>query len=429
MRHTHLTGLAALLSLMVVSSAVARDVVPWAPNLPAAKQMAAKENKLVLVHFWSVNCAPCKRLEHHVFSRRDFADQVTRAFVPVKVNVDELPATTREFRVDRWPTDVVITPGGQELLRMTSPQDAGKYTAKLNSLAAQVGVLPDARSVAGTAGRTVSAPAGRPEGRREPPHDDRRYRDARPYEDRPRAEVRPPEETRPREARDDRGRDFNGSRNAAAPRGESRYDDRSTSRYGMPEDDRRAQPREEIRRDDRRYGDSRYEDRRPAAPPRRSAARDPRQVAPPAPARKEPPQSGPQVVHGVTLPAGLPRVGLDGFCPVSLIEQRRWVKGSPQWGAIHRGRLYLFASETSKQKFLANAPVNADLFAPVLSGYDPVIFASEGKLVPGRREYGVFLNQQISLFATEENMKSFESSPKPVAGVALEAMRRAATRR
>ena len=78
-----------------------------------------------------------------------------------------------------------------------------------------------------------------------------------------------------------------------------------------------------------------------------------------------------------------PPVALDGFCPVTLLEtmaqnpadRGAWKKGDRQFGAIHRGRTYLFASAEQQQNFW---PIPTR-FAPVLAGCDPVRFAERGE--------------------------------------------------
>ncbi|HEX3872459.1 MAG TPA: thioredoxin family protein, partial [Pirellulales bacterium] len=49
------------------------------------------------------------------------------------------------------------------------------------------------------------------------------------------------------------------------------------------------------------------------------------------------------------LPPDCPRLGLDGFCPVTLMEKRAWTPGDARWGAIHRNRTYLFCSEAEQK--------------------------------------------------------------------------------
>src|SRR5262249_18608426 len=62
----------------------------------------------------------------------------------------------------------------------------------------------------------------------------------------------------------------------------------------------------------------------------------------------------PLAVDPTQLPPGSPPLGLDGFCAVSLVERKKWVAGDPLWGAIHRGRTYLFSGEGERQRFMAN---------------------------------------------------------------------------
>jgi YHS domain-containing protein len=95
------------------------------------------------------------------------------------------------------------------------------------------------------------------------------------------------------------------------------------------------------------------------------------------------------------------------MCPVVLTEQKKWVVGDPQWGAYHRGRLYLFAGEAQQQRFLANP----DHYSPVLSGYDPVVAFEQQQFKLGQRKHGVFFKNRIYLFASEENLKRFYQSP------------------
>ncbi|HPP53074.1 MAG TPA: thioredoxin domain-containing protein, partial [Thermoguttaceae bacterium] len=78
--------------------------------------------------------------------------------------------------------------------------------------------------------------------------------------------------------------------------------------------------------------------------------------------------NGPGGVSGETVsegwPPGLPPLGLEGYCPVELVEKRRWVLGTHPWGVIHQGRTYMCAGPEEQKRFLANP----DRYAPVLSG-------------------------------------------------------------
>ena len=103
----------------------------------------------------------------------------------------------------------------------------------------------------------------------------------------------------------------------------------------------------------------------------------------------------------------LPPLGLEGYCPVTLLREIRKVPGSREWGCIHRGKLYFFTNQSYREIFLKNP----DRYAPVLAGYDVVIFRDSGQLVEGKSIYGGFVgegeNRLVFLFSSLENKQKF----------------------
>ena len=101
-------------------------------------------------------------------------------------------------------------------------------------------------------------------------------------------------------------------------------------------------------------------------------------------------------------------LGLEGFCPVTLIESGNWAEGQAGWGARHRGRTYLFRGLEEQQAFLADP----DRYAPALSGDDPVAAFDSGTSLAGERRYGVTYQQRIYLFASPESRATFAANPQ-----------------
>jgi protein disulfide-isomerase len=130
----------------------------------------------------------------------------------------------------------------------------------------------------------------------------------------------------------------------------------------------------------------------PTLPPAKS-------LTPAAVAASAPPQSPDQ--------RGSMPLGLEGYCPVTLVERGTWVEGRAQWGARHRGRTYLFAGPEQQQAFLASP----DRYAPALSGDDPVLAFESGRSEPGRRAYGVTYQSRMYLFSTPETRAAFSADP------------------
>ena len=111
---------------------------------------------------------------------------------------------------------------------------------------------------------------------------------------------------------------------------------------------------------------------------------------------------------------------MGGYCCVSLIESPNGrQEGDTQWGAIHLDRTYLFVSEEYQRRFLADP----DRYAPVLSAYDPVRFAKEGRLVDGSRNFAMSLHKRVYLFADEASMQEFHRNPKPYADIVAQTRR------
>jgi thiol-disulfide isomerase/thioredoxin/YHS domain-containing protein len=113
---------------------------------------------------------------------------------------------------------------------------------------------------------------------------------------------------------------------------------------------------------------------------------------------------------------------LYGKCPVTLMQDGRWVDGDLNFGIVHRNRTYLFASAEKLAAFKADP----DGLSPILAGYDPVVYHDEGRLVDGLAEHGVFMGkmpkQNVVLFTTPETRAKFQAQPKVYMNTIRQAM-------
>lgn len=100
------------------------------------------------------------------------------------------------------------------------------------------------------------------------------------------------------------------------------------------------------------------------------------------------------------------QTGLEGFCPVTLIEKEEWVEGNAQWSVIHHGITYHLSSAAQVQKFLANP----DAYTPVLDGCDPVLFAETGEKKAGTADNCVVYEGKLFMFVSEANLNRFTSN-------------------
>ena len=108
-------------------------------------------------------------------------------------------------------------------------------------------------------------------------------------------------------------------------------------------------------------------------------------------------------------------VAFDGYCPVTLDDKQIWTEGKWYIASVRGGQRFLFADWERKREF-DNNPVR---YMPVQSGIDVVIYTREGREVPGKRETGLWYKGRVYLFANESTLQEFAVNPGHFAGRAV----------
>ncbi|MEZ6065455.1 MAG: thioredoxin family protein [Planctomycetaceae bacterium] len=98
---------------------------------------------------------------------------------------------------------------------------------------------------------------------------------------------------------------------------------------------------------------------------------------------------------------------LDGSCPVTLAQTRKWEKGSSELRLQYRDQLFQFATPEAKEAFRAD-PLR---YTPRFLGCDPVLVWETDRAVPGQTRYGAFYDDELYLFTTAQNRDRFKSDP------------------
>jgi thioredoxin-like negative regulator of GroEL/YHS domain-containing protein len=320
----------------------APDGLQWETDLATAQRSARETDRLVLIHFGGPWCEPCQTLERQVFSRPGFGHELRSRFVAVKIDPHSHSDLAAKYGVRMVPTDVVITPRGQMIYRVSSPTSVAAYVETMNRIADSVQPLGETATAVASVNRTA---------------------------------VPPVQQTAPLSDPTDRYADYHRSREMAG-------DERPNS------------------------GQARADQEPPGAT---AVSMRPQVVAPSAANATQQASAHPQpkTITPAAKAPGNPPIALDGYCAVTLVEKRVWRTGDKRWGAIHRGRTYLFVSEEAQKAFLADP----DRYSPVLSGNDPVMRLDHNQDVAGKREHGAFFNDRIYLFANEATFLRFGRDP------------------
>ncbi len=413
MSKTSTTMLALLVFALIAPSlgfAIEREIL-WTEDFEAAVQRAATTNSIVLLHFYGDSCPPCKLLDKKTFHDPALVSKMNEHLVPVKINADRRRDLAQKFQVTRWPTDIYLFPNGDEIYRGVSNADPSVYcktiervalrhrdwTVERNSTArakekrqdrAIAAHTPQIQaeqpSYAGNAGHSVKTqaaawtnqafapkqnppPAGLPsassQGTRviENP-----YITQQPI-------IVPPA---PYSPNNDSISPNNGSIPPIVHAGPSSPEPASTMAAA------------------------------PVVAHPISSQRSPVQATP-----QQPNHFQSQSDSLASQRVDAETIGMDGYCPVSLIESignpqlNGWVAGKPTCAVRHRGRVYYCASERARQTLLSDP----DRFTPCLSGFDIVHLCKAGKLEDGKCEFGCIQEgtNRVFLFDTKANFDEF----------------------
>ncbi len=106
-------------------------------------------------------------------------------------------------------------------------------------------------------------------------------------------------------------------------------------------------------------------------------------------------------------------IALSGFCPVSLISDKRLVPGQAEYTVTHEGRLYRFASLLTFNVF------NRDprRYVPVNNGNCPVAQLDRRTTQPGDPKFGVLYQGRLFLCASDADRKRFLQEPVRYAAI------------
>jgi len=137
------------------------DLVGWQP-IEGAEARAFAQHRAVLYDFTAEWCAPCQMMQREVFADLPSAREIERAFVPVRVldrtheegrNPAIVDSLQRRFRVDSFPTLVVVLPGGGDPVVMAGYEGSHQTMQRLRAAQVQGMFPPSLRSPPGTVRR------------------------------------------------------------------------------------------------------------------------------------------------------------------------------------------------------------------------------------------------------------------------------------
>lgn len=271
----------------------------WHHTVADAVQDVERLDVPLLMHFHASWCGPCRKMNREVLGSSALRQHLGRRLVGVKIDADEHPELLEKFGISSLPSDLVLDPDGKVLARMTGYQSPQKYLGRLA-----------------------------------------------------RAEAAWSQEMKVRMAR---------QRSAEPPQLHlSRQSDADGVRNLQPGDDT------------------------------------------PAAATSKPPGERSLDHDGGTL------IGLGGHSPVALFNWRRWKKGQPALKASHQGILYRFCDREELETF----QTNPEKYAPQLLGCDPLVLFETDRAIAGSTRFGAYFKGRLFLFVSSATRDRFQEKPE-----------------
>lgn len=119
MRHLFTPGklFFSLLSVSLLSVALANDKLTWNDWTDAAFEQAKAENKLVLVDLSAEWCAYCKKMDATTWQDSNVLTEIGKHYVPIRVVDEKDPELAARYRDYGRPAVIIFDADGTELMR------------------------------------------------------------------------------------------------------------------------------------------------------------------------------------------------------------------------------------------------------------------------------------------------------------------------
>lgn len=124
----------------------------------AALKKAAEQKKIVFIDFYTTWCGPCKALDRTTWQDAKVISLLREKAVCLKIDAEKEDALAQRFKLEGYPTLLMIKPDGSVIHRMLGYRDAAGFISEFNdALAGKTSEVRARKSVASaTAGGGAS---------------------------------------------------------------------------------------------------------------------------------------------------------------------------------------------------------------------------------------------------------------------------------
>ncbi len=366
----------------------------WFQDLKEASQAAASLGRPMLIHFYIENCGPCNWMEQKVFTQTQIQKLAGSYFVLVKLNGHENQDLCARLGIVSFPADVIASSDGKYITHSLGRQEVLQYSEFLTTVANHVNLPP------------MNKPVG--------PNWQKQLQLARAAE---------------------QSKDSSQGKAPTQPKDPS---PEMTAALEMPALDPPVPQKDSSVQKENPVEEDLFALSSPEAPAKAESKKEDLPVAEELDLmalgtkkeihREDVPESSidhmvaasetPVMTAGESMnprrninPTSFSQERkplLEGFSPVALVDENRWVPGNENLTAEFENAQYCFASEGEKEKFVQNPRY----YALVSGGCDVVVLAEFSQKVEGDRRFGVRYEERNFVFSSGENLEKFRANPE-----------------
>jgi YHS domain-containing protein/thioredoxin-related protein len=421
----------------------AQQEIIWETNFERAITQANTLNRPLFLHFYGDNCPPCKLMETNVFKNGQVINQMNQSFVPLKIKVSEQTQLAKKYSIQVIPTDIVLTQDGRLIHRRQGGIATERFLEYLHFLLSHVNrkanqemvqqVSTPIQSVPEPINSTSSPisplqfqslssqtavpvqPTGTPTNtitsiqKAEQPKTEISQTEQLPKMEQP---LRDPFTRQPVTSPVS-------SPVSSVPSPPVASNQMSNQTLNQTLNQTQPEPVNPVRVTEKKIPQEEKTvfQEKTVLPKTVDMVSIPQTPKEPTTVPAVSPmgfQNNPDETITATTMVEVP-LGLEGYCPVLLSTEERWIPGNPAYYTMYRGHVFRFSSEEAMTEFM-KTPAN---YAPVAMGEDIVLMVDRNKKVYGNRKFGAWFQGRVFLFSTQDSLDSFASRPEYYAEIAL----------
>jgi YHS domain-containing protein/thioredoxin-related protein len=118
----------------------------WLTSFADAKALAMERQLPLLLHFEAVWCGACRTMESTVMHQPEVRQHLGSQVIGVRIDADQYRDLISKYSVSSLPTEVIISPDGEELARYQGGVSLSSYVRRLSQLHSQKTVVAESES-------------------------------------------------------------------------------------------------------------------------------------------------------------------------------------------------------------------------------------------------------------------------------------------